>query len=75
MTHRLKIIFTSGAKVIKLDGQEISTIKAIRVELKSPGISLESQIFPTNNSFTCKVIATEGEMEFIIPDQVADALS
>lgn len=70
MSHKLKVTFASGAKKILLDGEEINTLKGI--SLKTAGATVECSL--THNSFVVSLTSEEGELEFVIPDSLAEAL-
>lgn len=70
MPHKLKVTFEAGVRTIELDGQEINTVKAIM--MKSSGHNLECQF--THNAFGATMTSQEGEIEFVIPDSLAEAL-
>jgi len=70
MPHKLKVTFESGAKKIELDGKEVKTIKAI--SLKTVGATVKCDL--THNSFGVDLTSQEGEIEFVIPDSLAEAL-
>lgn len=75
MPHKLKVTFASGVKTIEVDGVEISTIKA--VSLRIVGATAVCELLrddAANNSFGANLTSEEGEIEFVIPDSLAEAL-
>lgn len=70
MPHRLKVSFESEVMKVELDGVEITSIKAII--MKSTGVSINCNL--THSSFGCELTSQEGEIEFVIPDSIYEAL-
>ena len=70
MTHKLKVKLESGERKVEIDGQEVTSIKGI--VMKSAGVNLECSFM--HNSFGVTLTTDEGEMEFAIPDSLAEAL-
>jgi len=70
MPHKLKVTFESGTKKVELDGKEVNTLKG--VSLKMVGATVECNL--THNSFGVDLTSREGEIEFVIPDSLAEAL-
>lgn len=70
MSHKLKVKFENGEMKVKLDGENISSVKAII--MKSTGVSVDCSL--THNSFSVDLISQEGDIEFVIPDSLYEAL-
>ena len=70
MPHKLKVSFESGVMKVELDDVQINTINAII--LKSTGVSINCNL--THNSFGCELTSQQGEIEFVIPDSIYEAL-
>lgn len=70
MTHSLKVKFVSGVMTTELDGAPCSTVNG--VVIRSTGISVDCTV--VSNSLNIDLTSQEGEIEFVIPDSLYEAL-